>query len=86
MQTHNQYTLITNTYSTFMFQSGRENIREKHTRWHTSKQDNWRRGGGGCQQKEDKTRLMLLREIVAVYCENHMEHTHTLYGQNAEEF
>jgi hypothetical protein len=28
--------------------------------------------------------LMLFGETVAVYCENHMEHTHTLYGQNAE--
>jgi hypothetical protein len=26
---------------------------------------------------------MLFRETVAVYCENHMEHTNTLYGQNA---
>jgi hypothetical protein len=29
-------------------------------------------------------RLMLFRETVAVYCENHMEHTNTLCGQNAE--
>jgi hypothetical protein len=29
-------------------------------------------------------RLMLFRETVAVYCENHMEHTDTLCGQNAE--
>jgi hypothetical protein len=29
-------------------------------------------------------RLMLFRETVAVYCENHLEHTNTLYGQNAE--
>jgi hypothetical protein len=28
-------------------------------------------------------RLMLFRETVAVYCENHMEHTDTLCGQNA---
>jgi hypothetical protein len=27
---------------------------------------------------------MLFRETVAVYCENHMEHTNTLCGQNAE--
>jgi hypothetical protein len=27
---------------------------------------------------------MLLRETVAVYCENHMEYTDTLRGQNAE--
>jgi hypothetical protein len=27
---------------------------------------------------------MLFRETVAVYCENHMEHTDTLCGQNAE--
>jgi hypothetical protein len=26
---------------------------------------------------------MLFRETVAVYCENHMEHTNTLCGQNA---
>jgi hypothetical protein len=29
-------------------------------------------------------RLMLLRETVAVYCENHMEYTNALCGQNAE--
>jgi hypothetical protein len=28
--------------------------------------------------------LMLFRETVAVYCENHTEHTNTLCGQNAE--
>jgi hypothetical protein len=28
-------------------------------------------------------RLMLFGETVAVYCENHMEHTDTLCGQNA---
>jgi hypothetical protein len=27
---------------------------------------------------------MRFRETVAVYCENHTEHTDTLYGQNAE--
>jgi hypothetical protein len=27
---------------------------------------------------------MLFGETVAVYCENHMEHTDTLCGQNAE--
>jgi hypothetical protein len=27
---------------------------------------------------------MLFRETVAVYCENHTEHTNTLRGQNAE--
>jgi hypothetical protein len=27
---------------------------------------------------------MLFWETVAVYCENHTEHTDTLYGQNAE--
>jgi hypothetical protein len=26
---------------------------------------------------------MLFRETVAVYCENHTEHTNTLCGQNA---
>jgi hypothetical protein len=26
---------------------------------------------------------MLFREIIAVYCENHTEHTDTLCGQNA---
>jgi hypothetical protein len=26
---------------------------------------------------------MLFREIIVVYCENHMEHTNTLCGQNA---
>jgi hypothetical protein len=29
-------------------------------------------------------RLMLFRKTVAVYCENHMEHTNTLCEQNAE--
>jgi hypothetical protein len=28
--------------------------------------------------------LMLFRETVAVYCENHTEHTDTLCGRNAE--
>jgi hypothetical protein len=27
---------------------------------------------------------MLFRDIIAVYCENHTEHTNTLCGQNAE--
>jgi hypothetical protein len=27
-------------------------------------------------------RLMRYRETVVVYCENHTEHTNTLYGQN----
>jgi hypothetical protein len=27
---------------------------------------------------------MLFKEIIAVYCENHTEHTNTLWGQNAE--
>jgi hypothetical protein len=29
-------------------------------------------------------RLMLFRVTVAVYCENHTEHTDTLCGQNTE--
>jgi hypothetical protein len=29
-------------------------------------------------------RLMLFGETVAVYCENHTEHTYVLCGQNAE--
>jgi hypothetical protein len=29
---------------------------------------------------------MLFGEAIAVYCENHMEHTYTLSGQNAEIF
>jgi hypothetical protein len=29
-------------------------------------------------------RLILFRETVAVYCENHTEHTNTLCGNNAE--
>jgi hypothetical protein len=32
----------------------------------------------------DIKRLMLFREIIAVYCENHTEHINTLCGQNAE--
>jgi hypothetical protein len=31
-----------------------------------------------------RNRLMLFRETVAVYCENHTEHTNTLCGENAE--
>jgi hypothetical protein len=30
--------------------------------------------------------LMLFREIIAVYCENHTEHINTLCGQNAKYF
>jgi hypothetical protein len=29
-------------------------------------------------------RLLLFREELTVYCENHMEHTNTLCGQNVE--
>jgi hypothetical protein len=29
-------------------------------------------------------RLMLFRETIAVYCENHTEHINTLCGQNVE--
>jgi translation initiation factor IF-1 len=32
----------------------------------------------------ETNRLMLFREELAVYCENHMEHINTLCGQNAE--
>jgi hypothetical protein len=32
----------------------------------------------------EPNRLMLLKETVAVYCENHTEHTDTLCGQNVE--
>jgi hypothetical protein len=32
----------------------------------------------------ETSRLMLFRETVAVYCENHTEHTNTLCGKNAE--
>jgi hypothetical protein len=32
----------------------------------------------------ETNRLMLFGETVAVYCENHTEHTNTLCGQNAE--
>jgi hypothetical protein len=31
----------------------------------------------------EPNRLLLFREAVAVYCENHTEHTDTLCGQNA---
>jgi hypothetical protein len=27
---------------------------------------------------------MLFRETVAVYCENHTEHTNTIFGENPE--
>jgi hypothetical protein len=29
---------------------------------------------------------MLFKEIIGVYCENHMEHINTLFGKNAESF
>jgi hypothetical protein len=32
----------------------------------------------------ESNQLMLFRETVAVYCENHAEHTNILHGQNAE--
>jgi hypothetical protein len=32
----------------------------------------------------EPNRLMLFRETVAAYCENHTEHANTLCGQNAE--
>jgi hypothetical protein len=32
------------------------------------------------------SQLMLCREIMAVYCENHTEYVNTLCGQNAELF
>jgi hypothetical protein len=32
----------------------------------------------------ERNRLKLFREKVAVYCENHTEHTDILCGQNAE--
>jgi hypothetical protein len=41
----------------------------QETRYFTATKPNW---------------LMLFRGTVAVYCENQMEHTNTLYGQNAE--
>jgi hypothetical protein len=30
----------------------------------------------------ETNRLMLFREIIAVYCEDHMEHTDTICGQD----
>jgi hypothetical protein len=30
------------------------------------------------------SRLMLFGEIIAIYCENHTEHTNTLFGQNVK--
>jgi hypothetical protein len=32
----------------------------------------------------EPNRLMLFGETVAIYCENHMEHTNILCGRNAE--
>jgi hypothetical protein len=29
-------------------------------------------------------KLILCREIIAVYCENHVKHLNTMFGQNAE--
>jgi hypothetical protein len=37
-----------------------------------------------CNFATEPNRLMLFRETVAVYCENHTEHTNTLCGQNVE--
>jgi hypothetical protein len=37
-----------------------------------------------CVCNTEPNRLILYREIVAVYCDSHTEHTHTLCGQNAE--
>jgi hypothetical protein len=37
-----------------------------------------------CSSITKPNRLLLFRETVAVYCENHTEHTDTLCGQNAE--
>jgi hypothetical protein len=34
----------------------------------------------------ETNRLMLFREIIAVYCENHTVHTNALCGQNSELF
>jgi hypothetical protein len=36
------------------------------------------------QQRKSDVHLQIVRETVAVYCENHMEHTDTLCGQNVE--
>jgi hypothetical protein len=32
----------------------------------------------------EPNRLVMFTEIIAVYCENHMEHMNTLSGQNDE--
>jgi hypothetical protein len=32
----------------------------------------------------ETNRLILFREVIAVYCENHMEHINTLCAQNVE--
>jgi hypothetical protein len=37
-----------------------------------------------CVSITKPNRLMLFREIIAVYCENHTEHIPTVCGQNAE--
>jgi translation initiation factor IF-1 len=37
-----------------------------------------------CVSATKPNRLMLFGETAAVYCENHMEHTNTLCGHNAE--
>jgi hypothetical protein len=37
-----------------------------------------------CVTATEPNRLMLFRETVVVYCENHTEHANTLCGQNAE--
>jgi hypothetical protein len=39
-----------------------------------------------CVPATKPNRLMLFREIIAVYCENHTEHTNTLCGQHADVF
>jgi hypothetical protein len=40
--------------------------------------------GNTLRLRSKPNRLMLFGETVAVYCENHTEHTDTLCGQNVE--
>jgi hypothetical protein len=39
-----------------------------------------------CVHITETSWLMPLREVIAVYCENHMKHINTLCGQTAEYF
>jgi hypothetical protein len=45
---------------------------------------NWQLLRKGSAPQVSKYRLLLFREIIAVYCGNHKQHTNTFCGHNAE--